>query len=75
MQPVECAGHLNVTLQKKEEKKEGMKLISSESVSYTHLDVYKRQECSRTLRRRSRMSVPGEPGVTNEGDGTAYAEG
>ena len=30
MQAVECAGHLNVTLQKKEEKKEGMKLISSE---------------------------------------------
>ena len=27
MQAVECAGHLNVTLQKKEEKKEGMKLI------------------------------------------------
>ena len=39
------------------------------------LKWFAEKECSRTLRCRNRMSVSGEPGVTGEEDGTAYAEG
>ena len=39
------------------------------------LKWFAEKECSRSPRRRSGMPVLGEPGVTNERDGTAYAEG
>ena len=39
------------------------------------LKWFAEKECSRTLRRRRRMPVLGEPGITDKGDKTVYAEG
>ena len=39
------------------------------------LKWFAEKECSRTLRRRRWLPVLGEPGDTNKGDKTAYAEG
>ena len=39
------------------------------------LKWFAEKECSRTLRRRRRMPVLGEPVITDKGDKTVYAEG
>ena len=44
-----------------------------ETAQFSHR--FAEKEFIQPLRRRSRMPMLGEPGVTNECDGTAYAEG